>query len=798
MIRIFLSIITLFSLSGLASGVELVKDGKPVAEIVLSESASPSVKAAGSELQRHIEKISGAKLPIVDKVSPTVPNQVYIGESDYTRELGISLDDVKLDGFKIVADKNYVVLAGKEFYRELILKKWMVSPQQRLKDWQELAGHKWRVPGIIDFRTYSKELGFFVFDGTGTLYAVYDLLGQLGMRWYMPTELGIVYPEQKNISVKNQNIKREPEFPIREFEPVQGTFKDEFLWYKFMKVGSSFIYPQEHSLGSVLKYPEGNPKENYGVVNGKTDYHVPKLSYAGLRQDLVTYLDKMLQAFPELKYASITPPDGWSRMDDADVAAGWNKQAERGRIGSFSDYTWDFIMDIRKRMMEKYPDLKFITYAYSSNKLTPTVPEKIPENASVVFCQTSSQFMLPASRDDLKIREEWLKKMSNNDIMVFEYYYEHAPNRGFPPIPVIFTKFMKQSFDGMYERCRIGIFVCISWDYQSKQAVLRRPGLSHLMLYLHNRLCWDRNLDMQAVLDEYYALFFGPAKAEMKEFHEFAEQVWTRPAPREITLSGGFLKPADVDRYFDILKRAKAKAGDSVYGKRIDLIAGEMEPLKILFDNLKRTGPDIRGFEVKEAAKIDGDLTKPFWLDRPYSADSFYKLRDIVTGEYPQHLNTSVSFRWLADNSALVVGIECLEPKMDRVRESCKDRDSTGIYANDNVEIMLETPQGIRPKIVVNPAGTVLDECITANLADLASFYTINNVAIKKYPDRWTVELQIDTKPISGERPTSSFPWGVQVNRQRLAGNTPEHYMLSPSGTNFKDLKCMGNLTISR
>jgi hypothetical protein len=201
---------------------------------------------------------------------------------------------------------------------------------------------------------------------------------------------------------------------------------------------------------------------------------------------------------------------------------------------------------------------------------------------------------------------------------------------------------------------------------------------------------------------------------------------------------------------------------------------------------------------VKEAAKIDGDLTKPFWLDRPYSADSFYKLRDIVTGEYPQHLNTSVSFRWLADNSALVVGIECLEPKMDRVRESCKDRDSTGIYANDNVEIMLETPQGIRPKIVVNPAGTVLDECITTNLADLASFYTVNNVAIKKYPDRWTVELQIDTKPISGERPTSSFPWGVQVNRQRLAGNTPEFYMLSPSGTNFKDLKCMGNLMMRK
>ena len=27
---------------------------------------------------------------------------------------------------------------------------------------------------------------------------------------------------------------------------------------------------------------------------------------------------------------------------------------------------------------------------------------------------------------------------------------------------------------------------------------MRRPGLNHLMLYLHNRLCWDRNLDIPA------------------------------------------------------------------------------------------------------------------------------------------------------------------------------------------------------------------------------------------------------------------------------------------------------------
>jgi beta-galactosidase/beta-glucuronidase len=42
---------------------------------------------------------------------------------------------------------------------------------------------------------------------------------------------------------------------------------------------------------------------------------------------------------------------------------------------------------------------------------------------------------------------------------------------------------------------------------------------------------------------------------------------------------------------------------------------------------------------------------------------------------------------------------------------------------------------------------------------------------------------------------TPSFPWGVQVSRQRLAGNTPEFYQLSPTGTAFnRNFEMMANL----
>jgi hypothetical protein len=43
--------------------------------------------------------------------------------------------------------------------------------------------------------------------------------------------------------------------------------------------------------------------------------------------------------------------------------------------------------------------------------------------------------------------------------------------------------------------------------------------------------------------------------------------------------------------------------------------------------------------------------------------------------------------------------------------------------------------------------------------------------------------------------PTQSFPWGIQVSRQRLAGNTPEYYQISPTGTAFnRNFEMMANL----
>ena len=43
-----------------------------------------------------------------------------------------------------------------------------------------------------------------------------------------------------------------------------------------------------------------------------------------------------------------------------------------------------------------------------------------------------------------------------------------------------------------------------------------------------SRLWWDPTQDVDALLDEYYRLFYGPASAEMKTFIEHCEVEYAR------------------------------------------------------------------------------------------------------------------------------------------------------------------------------------------------------------------------------------------------------------------------------
>ena len=785
---LILFVLLLWSVSS-ARALELIRDGRPLAEIVVSTTADPSVKVAGRELQKYLKKISDAELPIVN-VPGTGAVPVYVGRSEYTDKLGIKLDDIKYDGFKIIITDKYAAIVGVDNCRPPIPRdntKFGIWTSV-LKNWQKLTGKPWDYPYIIrDPRNFSQELGFHFQDANGTLYAVYEFLEQLGMRWFIPIEgIGLVIPDKRDIELAPMALKKEPFLPCR-FLLLVGIGKNssEFLWYKYLRQGGVFdpfpahsselITECQHDRTELFSFSSGKP-----IVTGRQRYdngprYLPRLSSPQLREELAEYLIKFHDAVPEVPYLPIGQPDGWVVMDDRDVAAGWDRK-EEGNAGRFSDYMWDFALDVAGRVRKERPGARFCTMSYGYAKNPPKDIDKIPSDIAIAFCQNSQA---PGMEKQLPLREDWLKKASESDLFIYDYYRAHVPDRAVVPTPAIFTKQMAANFHGLPDRCR-GIYTELSYSRaRQHDLVVGLPGINHLMIYLHAKFTWDRNLDVQATLADYYDKFFGPAKEEMREFYEFAESVWMRPEPREITACSGFLKPADVPKYFEILDRARAKAGDTMYGRRINFITGEMTPLKKLFSELNRTGPYVRLRVMDKLPEIDGDLSKPFWTE--YFVGEQTGLRDVTTAVAPEINRTTVAFRWLPDNS-LLVGITCYEHRMNRLvtHTRAAERDNDTIWNDDTVEVHLETPEGYRAVVAVNPNGAVHDRCVTPNVADVPLAWSGATAAVRKLSDRWTVEVNIKGL---GTMPTKPYPWGVNVFRQRLTGGEPEGYALSPTGT---------------
>ena len=94
-----------------AADVTLVDNGKSDYVIVVGEKASESEKFAAEELQTHIERISGVKLPIADKPAAGA-KAVFLGADVFP---GTDAPDWKAfgdDGFVLRVSDSGVVIAG--------------------------------------------------------------------------------------------------------------------------------------------------------------------------------------------------------------------------------------------------------------------------------------------------------------------------------------------------------------------------------------------------------------------------------------------------------------------------------------------------------------------------------------------------------------------------------------------------------------------------------------------------------------------------------------------------------------
>ena len=185
----------LFPLLLLAGNIDIIKNGKPCAVIVIDKKAPRMVQYAAKELQNYIKKTGGAALKIVH--APVKgKTSVFVGESAGTKKLGIDVKKLSADGFIVKAVKDGIVLCGRDYAGK------------------QMAGisHPFRLK-----QSYNSKLGINRYGETGTLYAVYSFLEKFcGIRWFMPGELGEVVPVNKSIAIPEKTYySKAPDFQDR-------------------------------------------------------------------------------------------------------------------------------------------------------------------------------------------------------------------------------------------------------------------------------------------------------------------------------------------------------------------------------------------------------------------------------------------------------------------------------------------------------------------------------------------------------------------------------------------------------
>jgi len=161
--------------SARAEPLTIVENGVPRAAVVVA-AGEPKAEEAAAEIQRYVEKMSGAKLPILKEGDAVaVPISILVGHTAAAQKLGVTVPSgynptIRPEAFE---EEGFVI---------------------------KTAGKSLVVGGNSD-GPYQ-----------GTIYAACELLERLGCRWYFPGEWGEVVPEQKTLSVPDLDVKTKPDF----------------------------------------------------------------------------------------------------------------------------------------------------------------------------------------------------------------------------------------------------------------------------------------------------------------------------------------------------------------------------------------------------------------------------------------------------------------------------------------------------------------------------------------------------------------------------------------------------------
>lgn len=519
--------------ASLASAVELVKEGAARAVIVLTPEAlvvpeapeaaprkkrapAPAdphadVKLAAAELVEHIERMSGAKIEIIAR------------GADLAGRVPIYLDQAANPSLDAATRKTSTDPAAFTIQ----------------------AGDK-----SVSIRGLSQE---------GTLFGCYEMLEQLGVRWFMPGEFGRVIPASKTVALANRDTTQGPSFPARW---AAGYASKSRVWQRRMRMGG-LHFPPAHGIKMPATHNFAAKPECYALINGERRNRQLCLSNPETLAGAVETVRNYFRANTNAPWIGIGPHDGrgFCECDGCKALDGgdWDPFAA---YMSMTDRYLGFFNGILDAIAAEFPDKKIAFYSYASYNRPPVKvkpnPRIVPAFAPITICRIHGLGNPICPEKDKYYRwmvGEWGKILP--EIYDRGYWFNLAcPGFLFPMVHRIRTQIPISH--------ELGI---TGWRVEC----LAHWGSEAPSLYIAGKLMWNHQADVDALMSDYASAFFGPAAKPMGAYISLID---TRIRDTDVHTGSSYdiplLYPPEVRQAAaKLLDEAAAQAPDEPYATRV-------------------------------------------------------------------------------------------------------------------------------------------------------------------------------------------------------------------------------------
>ncbi len=599
-----------------ASGLSLVDDGTSGYVIYMPKHASPVEKFAAGELRKYVDRISGAVLPVKVGDGLDGGHGIYIG-TEFAPLFGVKIDSVYpgLDGFVEKSMNGNVLLAGSE--------------------------------------------------ERGTLYAVYDLLREIGCRWYAPDFAfygkagGELVPKLTGINLPRLDKVEHPSFKYRKIDVDEGctytikNMKELIDWMAKARL-NVFCYPMDmfhqgrvawdsvrQALTPELKergilievgqhgYPNFLPPEEYfkdhpdwfAEIDGKRTPDPRAVFNTSDKEALAVFTQNVMQylaGHPEVGILDLWPPDN----------AEWSQDAESLKQGSPSVRQALILNTIARAATKEFPHVKIEFIAYQTY-ITPPENTEIDSNVIMEFCPIRQTFARPiwdwSAKQNVPYHEALLKWFGRDvfkgDIGIYTYYRRYV----WRSLPVVVPNFIASELRWYHS---LGVSGIRSYS---------EPGdwfTYELTHYAIAKLSWNVNLSIPSLVREYCADRFGAAGPDVGKYFGIIEQ--TLPMQNRVAFNTtptldqteGYLQ--NMKTCATLLEEAGQKAlaaGDSnatfLLGKlslsleytTLDLEIGRLS-MRMAGAYIENGAEQLEQLQSKMAGLFDANLDKGIFISR--------------------------------------------------------------------------------------------------------------------------------------------------------------------------------------